>query len=157
METIVKESEVEAPVRAVYNQWTQFEEFPNFVECVKEVRQVDDRHLRWTAEILGREIAWDAIIDEQVPDQRISWRSTAGQPLNGAVYFERRGDRRTHVRLVINYEPLGVTQIVADALGIVSSRIEGDLERFRSFIETRAAETGAWRGEIREGDRAATP
>jgi uncharacterized membrane protein len=149
MERVEKEIEVDAPVSVVYNQWTQFEEFPEFMEGVTEVRQLDYRRLYWQAEILGKEFDWDAEIYEQVPDTRIAWRSTSGKPNAGAVYFTELGDK-TKVRLVIDYEPEGLAEKVADALGVVESRVETNLQRFRDFIERRGRETGGWRGEIRE-------
>jgi uncharacterized membrane protein len=149
MERIEKEIEVKAPIRAVYNQWTQFEEFPHFMEGVKEVRQLDDKRLHWRAEILGQSIEWDATIDEQIPEERIAWRSTTGHPNAGAVYFTPTGPDSTRIKLVISYQLLGAAEKIADALGAASLRVEGDLRRFRKFIEERQVETGAWRGEIR--------
>ena len=151
MQRIEKDIEVKLPVRTVYNQWTQFESFPHFMEGVKSVQQLDDRHLAWKAEILGREVEWTAEIIEQAPDECISWRCTSGHPNMGAVYFEPLGPDQTKVTLVLEYEPLGATEKIADALGALSLRVEGDLRRFKKFIEERGAETGAWRGEIRRG------
>jgi uncharacterized membrane protein len=151
MQRIQKEIKVNAPLSAVYNQWTQFEEFPRFMEGVRSVRQLDDRHLSWDAEIWGQEVKWDAEIFEQVPDQRIAWRSTSGHPNTGAVYFVATGPSETRVTLVMEYEPLGAAERVADAFGALSLRVEGDLKRFKEFMEERGAPTGAWRGEIREG------
>ena len=150
MERIEKEIEVTAPLRVVYNQWTQFEEFPKFMEGVQEVRQLDDKRLFWRAEILGKDLEWEAEIFEQVPDQRIAWRSIMGKSNAGAVYFTGLGDK-TRVRLVLDYEPQGAAEKLGDALGILGRRVEGDLKRFRDFIEQRGRETGGWRGEIHEG------
>ncbi|HZJ16963.1 MAG TPA: SRPBCC family protein [Chthoniobacteraceae bacterium] len=151
MQRIEKDIEVNEPLSTVYNQWTQFESFPHFMEGVKSVRQLDDRHLAWRAEILGREVDWEAEIIEQVPDECIAWRCTSGHPNMGAVYFEPLGPDRTKVTLVLEYEPLGAAEKIADALGALSIRVEGDLRRFKKFIEERGAETGAWRGEIYRG------
>jgi uncharacterized membrane protein len=150
MERIEKEIEVTAPLRVVYNQWTQFEEFPRFMEGVQEVRQLDDKRLFWRAEILGKKLEWEAEIFEQIPDQRIAWRSIMGKSNAGAVYFTGLGDK-TRVRLVLDYEPQGATEKLGDVLGILGRRVEGDLKRFRDFIEERGRETGGWRGEIHEG------
>jgi uncharacterized membrane protein len=150
MERIEKEIEVTAPLRVVYNQWTQFEEFPKFMEGVEEVRQLDDKRLFWRAEILGKHLEWEAEIFEQVPDQRIAWRSIMGKSNAGAVYFTGLGDK-TRVRLVLDYEPEGAVEKLGDTLGILGRRVEGDLKRFRDFIEQRGRETGGWRGEIHEG------
>ena len=148
METIEKSIEVEQPVSAVYNQWTQFEEFPRFMEGVKEVRQLDDQHLHWKAEIAGKTKEWDAEIFEQVPDQRIGWRSTSGSVNAGTVDFVPVDSGRTRVVLSMNYEPEGVAEKIGDGLGVVSAKVAGDLKRFKEFIEARGQSSGAWRGEI---------
>lgn len=152
MARVEKDIEVNLPVRAVYNQWTQFEEFPNFMEGVKEVRQLDDRRLHWRAEVAGREHEWDAEIREQVPDERIIWHNTSGSLNAGQVSFLSLGPERTRVHLEMSYEPDGVTETVGDALGLLSNRVEGDLENFKEFIESRGRESGAWRGEIDNPD-----
>lgn len=152
MARVEKDIEVNLPVRAVYNQWTQFEEFPNFMEGVKEVRQLDDRRLHWRAEVAGREHEWDAEIREQVPDERIIWQNTSGSLNAGQVSFLSLGPERTRVHLEMSYEPDGVTETVGDALGLLSNRVEGDLENFKEFIESRGRESGAWRGEIENPD-----
>lgn len=149
MERIEKSIEVEAPISAVYNQWTQFEDFPRFMEGVQEVRQLDDSRLFWRAEIAGKVTDWEAEIYEQIPDLRIAWRSTSGAPNTGTVSFQELGPQLTRVNLMLDYQPLGAVEKIGDALGLVSGRIEGDLRRFKSFIESRGIETGAWRGEIR--------
>jgi uncharacterized membrane protein len=155
MARIEKSIEVNAPVRTVYNQWTQFEDFPRFMEGVREVRQIDDTHLQWRAEVAGKDKEWEALITEQVPDQIIAWRSVAGAENAGRVEFHPTGPERTRVTLKLHYEPEGVVENVGDALGVLSRRVEGDLERFREFIERRGAETGQWRGEIHRGRKAA--
>ena len=149
METIEKSIEVEQPIKAVYNQWTQFEEFPVFMDGVKEVRQLDDQHLHWKAEIAGKIKEWDAEIFEQVPDQRIGWRSTSGSVNAGTVDFVPVDAGKTRVVLSMNYEPEGVAEKIGDSLGMVSAKIAGDLRRFKQFIESRGQPSGAWRGEIR--------
>jgi uncharacterized membrane protein len=151
MATIEKSIEVNAPATTVYNQWTQFEEFPRFMEGVKEVRQLDDKRLHWKAEIAGKDEEWDAEITEQIPDQRISWRSLGGAKNVGMVSFDPVDANRTRVTLRLDYDPQGVVETVGSALGILSARVQGDLERFKQFIESRGAETGAWRGEIHGG------
>jgi len=148
METIEKTIEVEAPIAKVYNQWTQFEQFPEFMEGVEEVKQLDDKHLHWVADIGGRKKEWDAEIVEQVPDEKIAWRSTTGAPNAGTVNFRPKDLHHTVVTLRMNYEPEGTMEKVGDSLGIFSRRVEGDLKRFRDFVQQRTTETGAWRGEI---------
>ena len=142
--------EVNAPVRAVYNQWTQFEEFPRFMEGVEEVRQEGDKRLFWRAKIGGKVKEWEAEITDQVPDQRIAWQSVDGSPNAGTITFEELGPDRTMVTATIEYEPEGFVEKAGDALGIPSGRVEGDLKRFRDYIEERGRETGGWRGQIGE-------
>jgi uncharacterized membrane protein len=132
----------------VYNQWTQFEEFPMFMEGVKEVRQTDDKRLHWVAEVGGKRKEWDAEIFQQIPDRSIAWRSMAGAKNSGEVSFARTQDNGTMVCLRLNYDPEGALENVGDALGVVGRRVEGDLQRFKEFIQDRQRETGAWRGEI---------
>jgi uncharacterized membrane protein len=137
MSTIEKSIEVNVPVRTAYNQWTQFEEFPRFMEGVKEVNQLDDTHLHWKAAIAGQEKEWDAEITEQTPDQRIAWTSRGGAINGGVVTFHRLSDARSKVMLQLEYAPQGVAENVGDALGVVSSRVQGDLERFKELVEKR--------------------
>ena len=148
MASVKKTIEVAAPIRQVYNQWTQFESFPEFMEGVKEVRQLDDRHLHWRAAVGGREEEWDAEITEQIPDTRVAWRSTSGRPNAGVVDFHRLSDQQTQVSLQMEAEPEGVVEKVGDALGVLDRRVQGDLERFRDYIAARGTATGAWRGEV---------
>jgi uncharacterized membrane protein len=148
MSTLEKSIEVNVPVRTANNQWTQFEEFPRFMEGVKEVIQLDDTRLHWKAEIAGQEKEWDAEIIEQTPDQRIAWTSRGGAINGGVVSFHRLSDATSKVMLQLEYDPQGVVENVGDALGVVSLRVQGDLKRFKEFIETRGCETGAWRGKV---------
>ncbi|HYF47170.1 MAG TPA: SRPBCC family protein [Acidimicrobiales bacterium] len=149
MTTTVEESvEVKVPVRTAYDQWTQFETFPQFMEGVESVRQVDDTHLHWQAEIAGVSREWDAEITEQTPDQRIAWKATSGAENAGVVTFHRIDDETTKVMLQLDFEPEGLVEAAGDALGFVKRRASGDLGRFKEFIEARGAETGAWRGEV---------
>jgi uncharacterized protein (TIGR02271 family) len=148
--------EVNAPLRAVYNQWTQFEEFPRFMEGVEEVRQQGDKHLFWRAKVGGKVKEWQAEITNQVPDERIAWRSVDGSPNSGTVIFAELGPDRTRVTATIEYEPEGLLEKTGDALGIPSGRIERDLEQFRNFIDERGRETGGWRGQVREGESSYT-
>ena len=142
---------VNVPVRTAYNQWTQFEEFPRFMDGVESVRQRDDKRLHWRANVGGTVKEWDAEITEQRPDERIAWTSRTGARNAGVVTFHRVDDHRTKVMLQLDYDPEGVVEHVGDAVGIVSARVKGDLERFKDFIESRNRETGAWRGEIDHG------
>jgi uncharacterized membrane protein len=148
MSSVEKSILVEVPISAVYNQWTQFEEFPRFMEGVKEVRQLDDQHVHWRVEIMGREVEWDAAIVEQLLERHIAWRSISGANNAGTVSFEPVDAGRTRVTLRLEYEPRGAAETIADWAGLLASRVEGDLQRFKQFIEARGIETGAWRGEI---------
>jgi len=148
MSMIEEGIEVTVPVRTAYNQWTQFESFPQFMEGVERVQQIDDRHLRWRANVGGVTREYDAEITEQIPDNRIAWRSTSGAKHAGVVTFHRLSDDRSRVMLQLEYEPEGATETVGDALGLLRRRVRGDLERFKEFIERRGTETGAWRGSI---------
>jgi uncharacterized membrane protein len=148
MERVEKTIDVNCPVRTVYNQWTQFEEFPRFMSGVKEVRQLDDTHVHWHAEIWGKDVEWDAEVTEQEPDKRISWKSTSGAQNAGTVRFEPLDATRTRVRLAMAYEPEGAIENLGDAMGIFSARVENTVQDFKKFIEARDRETGAWRGEV---------
>ena len=150
--TIVEDIEVSAPVSVVYNQWTQFEEFPTFMEGVDEVRQLDDTLLHWAASIAGKKAEWDAKIVEQEPDKRITWESVDGLNTRGTVSFEQADSpQRTRIRLRMTYTANGAVEEIGSAIGLDERRVRGDLERFRELIEARKSETGAWRGTIEDG------
>lgn len=151
MSVIEERIEVAASLRATYDQWTQFEQFPEFMEGVDEVRQLDDTHLHWVASIAGVTREWDARVTEQLPDQLIAWTSMDGVRNDGLVTFDAVGANHTEVTLRLDVEPEGPVEAIGDALGVIRRRTRGDLERFRSYIESRDHATGAWRGEVREG------
>jgi len=148
MSTIEESIEVAVPVRTAYNQWTQFEEFPRFMEGVESVRQLDDTHLHWKTKVAGREKEFDAVVTEQRPDERIAWTSQEGPEHAGVVTFHRVGEDRTRIMLQMDVQPEGPAEKIGDALGLVKRRVKGDLDRFRQLIESRGTETGAWRGEV---------
>ena len=152
MTTIEQSIEVEAPLQEAYNQWTQFEEFPKFMEGIERVDQLDDQRLHWVAKIGGKTKEWDAKVTEQTPDQRVAWTATEGADNAGVVTFHRIDDNRTRVTVQMDIDPEGVVENVGDAVGIPERRVKGDLERFKEFIESRGQETGAWRGEIKQND-----
>jgi len=153
MTKIEKSIDVNVPVSTAYNQWTQFEEFPRFMEGVREVQQLSDTELLWRAEIGGKDKEWRARISEQIPDARIAWSSTTGARNAGVVTFHKLTDERTRIMLQLEYDPEGFAENLGDAVGIVSSRVKGDLERFKDFIEDRGHETGAWRGEVHHAEK----
>ncbi|MBX3300683.1 MAG: SRPBCC family protein [Nitrospira sp.] len=148
MSVIEKSIEINVPVNTAYNQWTQFEEFPRFMEGVEQVLQIDDKHLHWKASIGGKQKEWDAVITEQIPDQRIAWMSQDGAKNGGIITFSKVAENTSRLNLRLEYEPEGAVEKTGDTIGIVSSRVEGDLQRFKKFIESRGQETGAWRGKV---------
>jgi uncharacterized membrane protein len=150
MSTIEESIDVEVPVHTAYNQWTQFEEFPHFMEGVKSVHQVDDTHLHWVAEIAGATREWDAVITEQHPDERVAWRATSGTDNAGVVTFHHLDDARTRVMLQLDVEPEGVVEQVGDKLGFIRRRASGDLARFKDLIEARGHASGGWRGDVEQ-------
>ena len=151
MAKIERSIDVHVPLSTAYNQWTQFEEFPEFMQGVKSVRQVDDTTLEWTAEIAGRERSWTAEIYEQESDSSIAWRSTSGEQNSGRVSFEEIGPQHTKVTVVMEWQPDGAIEAAGEALGFDDRQVEGDLERFKEFIEGHGHETGGWRGEVAGG------
>jgi len=153
MATVNESIEIDVPVSTAYNQWTQFEEFPKFMEGVESVRQLDDTHLHWVAEFGGQRHEWDAEITEQEPDRVIAWRALEGKYNSGRVRFEPLGEGRTRVDVELMWEPEGIKEELGSALGADSRRVKGDLERFKELVESRGVETGAWRGEVRQGER----
>jgi len=154
---VEKSIQVDVPLTTVYNQWTQFEDFPAFMGGVKEVRQLDDRRLHWVAEIAGVRRQWEAAILEQIPDQKVAWAATSGSTNAGAVRFVPAGAGSTMVYLSLEYEPDGVVEQVGDKLGIVERQVTSDLERFKALIEDQGYASGAWRGALNEGAGVGTP
>ena len=151
MATIEKTIDVDVPVSVAYDQWTQFEEFPQFMSHIVEVRQIDDSRTRWVAEVGGERKEWEAEIVEQEPDRVIAWRSTGGTRNSGRVAFEPT-DSGTRISVEMEYEPEGMKESVGAAVGLDGSQVEGDLERFRDLVEGREVPTGAWRGRIESGE-----
>ena len=154
MSTIEESIEVAVPVRTAYNQWTQFEEFPRFMEGVEDIRQLSDTRTHWKTKIAGVEREFDAEITEQHPDHRIAWHAVEGTSHAGVVTFHRLTDDTSKVMLQLDTEPEGVVEKAGDALGLVKRRVKGDLERFKAMMESRGGETGAWRGDVESPDEA---
>ncbi|CAM5226968.1 Putative membrane protein OS=Streptomyces violarus OX=67380 GN=FHS41_007343 PE=4 SV=1 [Streptomyces violarus] len=152
MSTVKEAVEVDVPIHTAYNQWTQFEEFPNFMEGVEEVRQLDDRHNHWTTKVAGVRREFDTEIVDQLPDERVTWRTTSGDThQKGTVRFQRLDDTHTRVELVMEVEPSGAVEKAGDMLGTIDRQIKGDMRRFKQYIEKRGGESGAWRGRIQPG------
>jgi uncharacterized membrane protein len=152
VERIERSIEVEAPISTVYNQWTQFEEFPRFMAGVQEVRQLDDAHLHWVAKIAGVTKEWNAEIVRQEPDRVIAWRGFGDADQLGTVLFHPIDATHTRVTLDLEIEPKDAATKVADAIGLIEARVDGDLGRLKDFIESRGVETGAWRGSVEQGE-----
>jgi uncharacterized membrane protein len=148
MATIERSIEVDVPAQTAYNQWTQFEELPQFMDGVAAVRRLDDRHLHWVAEFGGSRHEWDAEITEQLPDERVAWRNTDGKENAGVVTFHKLSPERSRIMVQMDFVPEGIKEKLGDRLGAPDRRVKGDLERFKGFIETRGRETSAWRGEV---------
>ena len=150
--TVTKSVDVKAPISTVYNQWTQFEQFPKFMEGVQEVKQVSDTKLHWKAMVGTQVKEWDAEIVHQVPDQRIEWKNTTGAHNAGAVDFMPNEDGTTHVTAIIAYEPENWLETLGDVVGFMGHRVQGDLNRFKEYVESKGSEDGAWRGEVKHGE-----
>lgn len=148
MSSVSESIEVNVPVSTAYNQFTQFEDFPKFMDSVHEIKQLDDEHLHWRANVAGKETEWDAEITEQIPDKRIAWRSTSGATNAGVVTFHKISDSKTRVMLQMDYEPKTFGEQIGDALGAVKMEVKGNLKRFKEMIESQGSETGAWRGSV---------
>ena len=152
MSTIEQSIEVNVPLQTAYNQWTQFEDFPRFMEGVEEIRQLDDTHLHWVAEVGGQRHEWDAEVTEQKPDERVAWKNTDGKENAGVVTFHRLDEDKTRIMVQLDWLPEGIVEKVGDAIGASDRRVKGDLERFKELVESRGAESGGWRGEVKRPD-----
>jgi uncharacterized membrane protein len=148
MASVTESVDVQVPLSTAYNQWTQFEEFPRFMEGVESVQQIDDTHLRWVASIGGKREEWDAEITEQHPDERVAWTAVGGKGNAGVVTFHRLSDDSTKVTVQLDWQPEGVAENIGTALGFDDRQVKNDLQRFKDLIESRGTETGAWRGEV---------
>jgi uncharacterized membrane protein len=153
METIKESLELAVPVSTAYNQWTQFEDFPKFMEGVQSVEQLDDTHLRWIAEVGGETRDWQAEIVEQVPDRKVAWTAIDVNGPNGIVTFEPLGESTTMMTVEMSYEPEGLKEQLGAKIGLDSRQVKEDLNRFKEIVETMGSESGAWRGEVHAGER----
>lgn len=148
MSTITESVDVDVPVTTAYNQWTQFESFPEFMEGVEEIRQTDATHMHWVTKFGGVSREFDATITEQHPEERIAWHSDSGPDHAGVITFHRIGDTRTRVTAQMDIDPTGFVEKAADKMGVLDHRVKNDMLRFKKFIERRGRETGAWRGDV---------
>lgn len=152
MSTHTASVDVDRPIRVVYDQWTQFETFPHFMEGVERIDQRDATHLHWVIKVGGVTREFDATVTEQHPEERVAWKSDSGPDHAGVVTFHRLDDEKTRVTTQMDVDPEGFVENVADKLGILKARVKGDLDRFKEFIESRPSETGAWRGDVSRPD-----
>ncbi|MGK5629335.1 SRPBCC family protein [Streptomyces sp. URMC 123] len=149
MSKVEESVEVSVPVRTAYDQWTQFESFPQFMEGVERIEQRTDTLTHWVTKVNGAQREFDAEITEQIPDERVAWTTVGGEARQaGVVTFHRLDEARSKVMLQMDFDPDGFAETVGDKLGFVRRRVKGDLERFKEFIESRGTETGAWRGQV---------
>jgi uncharacterized membrane protein len=152
MATIEESIEVAVPVRTAYNQWTQFEQFPRFMDGVEQVKQIDDTHLHWVVSHNGKRYEYDAEITEQRPDERVAWKTVDGKSHAGVVTFHRLDDQHSRIMVQLTWEPEGMLETLGAALGSDDRRVKADLEHFKEIVEAQGTETGAWRGEVEQGD-----
>ncbi|MGQ0465060.1 MAG: SRPBCC family protein [Sporichthyaceae bacterium] len=152
MAQVIEHIDVAVPVSTAYNQWTQFESFPEFMDGVEAIRQIDDTHLHWQITVAGAKREFDATITEQHPDERVAWKSTDGTTHAGVITFHKLSEGTSRVTAQIDWEPEGLTEQAGAALGFDDRQVRGDLERFKEFIESRGRETGDWRGNVDNRD-----
>jgi len=149
MSQVQESVDVQVPVRTAYNQWTQFESFPHFMDGVLEITQLDDKRNHWVTKVGGVQREFDTEITEQHPDERVAWKSIGGDTEHaGVVTFHRLSDDETRVMIQIDWQPSGLIEKAGAALGVDDHRVKADAKRFKTFIEERGTETGAWRGEV---------
>jgi len=158
MGQVQKSIDVDVPVSTAYNQWTQFETYPQFMSGVESITQLDETHLHWVTDIAGVEREFDAEISEQHPDERIAWHSTGGDTRHaGVVTFHRLDESRARVMVQIDWQPSGLAEKVGSAVNVDDRQVTRDLERFKEVIEGRSAESGAWRGDVEAGPDGSDP
>ena len=148
MSTVEKSIDIDVPVRVAYDQWTQFESFPQFMEGIEEIKQIDDTHLHWRAKVGGHEVEWNAVITEQIPDERVAWKATDGKANAGVVTFHRLSDTSSRVMVQIEHEADGIMEKVGSALGADSREVKNSLQNFKELVEKRGNADASWRGEV---------
>jgi uncharacterized membrane protein len=151
MTSVTESVDVEVPISVVYNQWTQFESFPEFMGGVEQVTQTDDRHTHWVTNIGGADREFDTEVTEQHPEERVAWKSTDGTTHAGVITFHRLGETKTRVTAQIDWQPEGLVEKAGATLGFDDRQVKSDLKRFKEFIEARGGETGGWRGDVPAG------
>ncbi len=151
MTSVTESVDVEVPISVVYNQWTQFESFPEFMNGVERIIQTDDRHSHWVTKIGGADREFDTEITEQHPEERVAWKSTDGTTHAGVITFHRLSEQSTRVTAQIDWQPEGLVEKAGAVLGVDDHQVKADLKRFKKFIESRGQETGGWRGDVPAG------
>jgi uncharacterized membrane protein len=152
MATVTASVDVDVPVSTAYNQWTQFESFPHFLDEVESITQLDATHTHWKVTIGGAEREFDAVITEQHPDERIAWNSAGGDVDHaGVITFHRLSDTSSRVTVQLDWKPSGLLESAGAALGVDDHAIKKDLKNFKEYIESQGGETGAWRGDVAAG------
>ena len=153
MTSVTESVDVNVPIRTAYDQWTQFEEFPNFMDGVESITQIDATHTHWVTKVAGQTREFDAAITEQHPEERVAWKSTGGDTKHaGVVTFHRLGDNQTRVSIQLDWEPEGLAEKVGSAVGVDSHQVKADAKRFKEFIESRGDASGSWRGDVARPD-----
>ncbi|GAA4876933.1 SRPBCC family protein [Kitasatospora terrestris] len=149
MSKVQESIDVDVPISTAYNQWTQFEDFPLFMDGVEEITQIDDRHNHWKTKIAGVSREFDTEIVDQVPDDHVSWRTTSGDvKQTGMVSFQPLDARHTRIVMSMDYQPEGLAEKAADMMNMLDRQVKGDLKRFKHFIEERGTETGSYRERL---------
>ena len=149
MTQVIETIDVDVPVRTAYNQWTQFESFPHFLDFVQSITQIDDTHTHWVVKIAGAEREFDAVITEQHPDERVAWNSTSGEENHaGVVTFHKLSDTTSKVTVQLDWEAEGFLEKVGSVFGVDDHVIKKDLKNFKEFVENPANQNEGWRGEV---------
>jgi uncharacterized membrane protein len=144
--------DVAAPLETVYNQFTQFEEWPSFMHRVARVTQEDECTVSFATKIWGVSKQFTADIETQRPDERIKWRVAEGITHTGVVSFHELAPRLTRIELTFDVDPGSLIEKFARGARHVKRAARADLHRFKAFIELQEHETGAWRGVIEDGE-----
>jgi uncharacterized membrane protein len=148
MAQLIETIDVDVPVRAAYDQWTRFEEFPSFLDEVESITQVDDTTTDWRIKVGPVERTFRAIITEQHPDERVAWTSKDGDVDHaGVVTFHKLDDTHTRVTAQIDWEPSGFLEKIGSAVGAGSHAIKKDLQNYKEKVETAGSASG-WRGDV---------
>jgi len=155
--TILEEIDVGVPLQVAYDQWTEFGSFPSFMKKVENVEAEEDTKLRWKAQIFWSHREWEATILEQVPEERIVWRSTGQKGhVDGSVTFHELGPNLTRIIVVLEYYPQGFMERTGNLWRAQGRRVRAELLHFRRHVMTRTIldpdQVEGWRGTIEDGE-----